>query len=332
MAIRRLSRTALVALVAGAGMVLASCSTSSAPADNAAGASSTSEVTTIQVEDNNGVETVPSPPQKPASLDNRTFEVLDQWGIDLVAAPVDLMPTTIGYKTNPDILNIGNHREPNLELLTAAEPDLIVNGQRFDSFQSEIQKLNPDTPIVDFEPRDGQPFDQELIREVEGLGKIFDKEAEADKLVQDFNASIERARNAYNGTDTVMAVNVSGGTIGYIAPNIGRVYGPVFEVLGLKPALEVADASSNHEGDDISVEAIAQSNPDWIFVLDRDAAIQADAAPAQTVIDESQALKNVTAIQKGNVRYAPNDTYTNESIITYTEIFNDIADAFEAQK
>ncbi len=29
---------------------------------------------------------------------------------------------------------------------------------------------------------------------------------------------------------------------------------------------------------------------------------------------------------------APNDTYTNESIITYTEIFNSIADAFEAAK
>ncbi|WP_018297183.1 siderophore ABC transporter substrate-binding protein [Corynebacterium lubricantis] len=332
MATRLLTRNALVALVASAGLVLASCSDSSAPADNAAGESSSSEVSTIEVEDNFGVQTVPSPPQKPASLDNRTFEVLEQWGIDLVAAPVDLIPDTIGYSTNQDIANIGNHREPNLELLTAAEPDLIVNGQRFDAFQEDIKKLNPDTPIVDFEPREGEAFDQELIREVEGLGKIFGKEAEADQLVKDFNDSIERARNAYNGTDTVMAVNVSGGTIGYIAPNIGRVYGPVFDVLGLTPALEVADASSNHEGDDISVEAIAQSNPDWIFVLDRDAAVEETATPAKTVIEDSQALQNVTAIQQGNVRYAPNDTYTNESIITYTEIFNEIADAFEAQQ
>ena len=40
----------------------------------------------------------------------------------------------------------------------------------------------------------------------------------------------------------------------------------------------------------------------------------------------------VTAISTGQVVYAPNDTYTNESIITYTEIFNSLADAFEAAK
>ena len=35
---------------------------------------------------------------------------------------------------------------------------------------------------------------------------------------------------------------------------------------------------------------------------------------------------------KGQTVYAPKDTYTNESIITYTEILNSMADAFEAAK
>ena len=47
------------------------------------------------------------------------------------------------------------------------------------------------------------------------------------------------------------------------------------------------------------------------------------------MIEGNAALKNVTALTKGQTVYAPNDTYTNESIITYTEILNSIADSFE---
>ena len=110
--------------------------------------------------------------------------------------------------------------------------------------------------------------------------------------------------------------------------------GPVFDLLGLKPALEVEGSTDSHTGDDISVEAIAEANPAWIFVLDRDAAITKDGSntPAETVINDNAALQNVAALQNKHVIYAPNDTYTNESIITYTEIFNSIADAFEAAK
>ena len=82
------------------------------------------------------------------------------------------------------------------------------------------------------------------------------------------------------------------------------------------------------------MEAIADANPDWILVMDRDAAVSADEdyTPAEQVIQGSEALSNVSAVQEGNVVYMPEDTYTNESIITYTEILNSMADAFEAAK
>src|SRR5690606_3009808 len=125
-------------------------------------------------------------------------------------------------------------------------------------------------------------------------------------LVAEFDKSIENVKSAYNGTDTVMSVVVSGGNIGFSAPHSGRVWGPMFEIFGWVPALEVNNASSDHQGDDISVEAIAQSNPDWIFVLDRDAAVSSttDAVPAQDVINNSPALKNIKAVTEGKIVYA----------------------------
>ncbi|AGF71807.1 siderophore ABC transporter substrate-binding protein [Corynebacterium halotolerans] len=327
-------RYTLAAVVATTGLVLGACSSTedTTSEDTSAAAS---EASTITVEDNYGTQEITLPVEDVASTDNRTFEVLSQWGVDLVAAPQSLVPFTVEeYKTSEDIMDIGNHREPDLEALTAAQPDLIVNGQRFSQYYEDIKELNPDAAIVDFEPRDGEPLGDELKRQVTELGKIFEKEDEAEQLVADFDAAVERAKAAYNPEQTVMAVNVSGGEIGYLAPSVGRTFGPIFDMLGLTPALEVSDATSNHQGDDISVEAIAESNPDWLFVLDRDGGTNTrttdEYTPAQTVIEENPALANVSAVQDGRVEFAPQDTYTNESIITYTEILNQLADAFEA--
>ena len=328
--------TSLAAIAAIAALGLAACS-SGATSSSQSATSSASEATqasSVSIEANDGTVDIKLPVTRAASLDNRTFEVLAQWNVPLVAAPKKLIPSTITAYNGDDIADVGMHRDPNLEALVAAEPDLIISGQRFSKYDAQIKELAPDVPLINLEPREGQPFDQELIREVTDLGEIFGKQDEAKKLVDDFNASIERAKKAYDGSSTVMAVDVSGGNIGYVAPGKGRTWGPVFDLLGLKPALEVEGSTDSHTGDDISVEAIAEANPAWIFVLDRDAAITKDGSntPAETVINDNAALQGVAALQNKHLVYAPNDTYTNESIITYTEIFNSIADAFEAAK
>ena len=330
--------TSLAAIAAIAALGLAACSSGAAPSSQPSAASgdtaSATQASSVTIDANDGAVEINLPVTRAASLDNRTFEVLQQWDVELVAAPKKLIPSTITAFNGEGVADVGMHREPNLEALVAAEPDLIISGQRFSKFDSQIKELAPDVPLINLEPRDGQPFDKELIRQVTDLGEIFGKQAEAKKLVDDFNASIERAKNAYDGTSTVMAVDVSGGNIGYVAPGKGRTWGPVFDLLDLKPALEIEGATDSHTGDDISVEAIAESNPAWMLVLDRDAAITKDGSntPAETVINGNAALQNVAALQNKHVVYAPNDTYTNESIITYTEIFNSIADAFEAAK
>lgn len=336
------SSRSVVAVALVASLALVGCSTAgTAPVsgDSAVSATQTTPAgqsgATVSLTDNHGAVEVPANPATIVSLDNRSFEILEQWGVKLAAAPQDLIPATIGYKTDTSIVNIGNHREPNLEAIVAAKPDVIITGQRFLKFYEDLKKLNPDTPIIDFEPREGEAFDAELKRHTEAMGKVFGKEAEAAKLIADFDAAIARAKAAYKAENTVMAVNVSGGEIGYIAPSVGRTFGPIFDLLGLTPALKVEGSSSNHEGDDISVEAIAESNPQFILILDRDAAVAAQEAgytPAQDVIAKSEALKNVNAVKEGKLVLAPADTYTNENIITFTEIINSIAEAFEAAK
>ena len=294
-----------------------------------------SNATSVTVEDNNGPHTLNMPLKSVVATDNRTFETLSDWDIKLSAGAVALMPKTSAYKQDSSIVDLGNHREPNLEAVVAVDPDLIVNGQRFAQFHDDFAKLAPNATVLELDPRDGQPFDTELKRQITVLGEVFSKQTEAKKLNEDFDAAVARVKKSYNKDETVMGVITSGGNINYSAPGNGRTLGPLFDILGLTPALEVKDASTDHQGDDISVEAIAKSNPDWILVMDRDAAVSADDAaykPANTLLESSDALKNVTATKDGNIVYMPADTYTNESIQTYTKFLNSFADALEAKK
>lgn len=334
---------ALTALAAAAALALTACGGSPTESANTesptAAASPTTtaaeEAGTVTIEDNNGEHTLAVPPTSVVATDNRTFQTLEEWGVELKAAARSLMPDTISFASDESIIDLGTHGEPDLEAVVAVQPDLIVNGQRFTQFHDDFVALVPDALVLELDPREGEPFADELKRQTTVLGEIFGKQAEAQKLNDDFDAAIERVKGAYDPAQTVMAVNTSGGNIGYIAPGVGRTLGPVFDIFGLTPALEVPEGTDDHQGDDISVEAIAASNPAWILVMDRDAGVAADDPgfqPAADLLANSQALANVAAVKDGNIVIMPPDTYINEGIQTYTEFFNQFADALEAAK
>jgi len=335
-------------------------STACAASDNQAGAASqasettqaseTSEVSETTQEENTETEgtstveitdihrsvSVPVNPQRVISLDSRTYETLSDWGIKLTAVPKDVMPADSPYVLDDMVQNIGNHREPNLEIIAAADPELVIIGQRFASYYEEIKELVPNAAVIDLNidvSKEAATPGANLVNGLKDstliLGQIFNKNEEAEKLAADFDQAIENVKSTYNGSDTVMAVVVSGGEIGFSAPGTGRVWGPMFEIFGWTPALEIDNSTTDHKGDDVSVEAIAQSNPDWLLVLDRDAGTSSagDSVPAQDVINNSPALQNITAVTAGHIVYAPADTYTNESIQTYLELFEELAKA-----
>lgn len=328
----------LTAIIAAFALMVTACSNSSnesAKTDNIEQVNESAKAT-VEIMDVHGAVNVPVNPKNVVALDNRTFETLSDWGIELAAVPKGVMPADSPYVNDESVQDIGNHREPNLEILAAVDPELVIVGQRFASYYEDIKALVPNAAVIDLNfdvseeaATPGENLVNGLKDSTIALGQIFDKNEEAKMLVADFYKAIEDAKSAYNGTDSIMSVVVSGGNIGFSAPGSGRVWGPMYEIFGWTPALEIGAASSNHQGDDVSVEAIAQSNPDWLFVLDRDAATSSttDAVPAQDVIDNSPALQNITAVTEGRIVYAPNDTYTNESIQTYLELFNNLATA-----
>lgn len=327
----RTSRFAAV-LVAPLALALAACgSGTNSGAD--AESPTAQKPATITIEDNHGTVEVPVDPERVVALDNRVFATLSAWDVPLLAAPKGVMGDGIWpeFTENDDVLDVGTHREPNLEAIIAAEPDLIIGGMRFASHYEDIVAQNPDAVVIELDPRDGEQMSAELARQVEVLGEIFDRQDEAAELVASYDQAVADATAAYNGTDTVMGLITSGGEIAYSAPVTGRSIGLLFPTLGLVPAIEQGAEDTSH-GDDISVEAIAAANPDWIIVLDRDGAGvgEGEYRPAAELIGGSAALASVTAVAEDQIIYLDPDFYLTEDIQAYTALYLQIADAFSA--
>lgn len=340
MASRR-SLRALLALTASLGLVLAGCSsTPEAKESHSAMKSQEAEKKgpkTIVDFSGNKVK-IPESPKSVVVTDNRSFQILKEWKVDLKAAPLPIMSPQLhgDYVKNPKIIDLGSHREPNLEAFVSAAPDLVINGQRFAKQSENVKSVLPkDTAFVDINLPEDMPLEEYFPKQVMMLGDIFNKQAEAKKMVADFNKAIERAKKAYDKKHTVMGLITSGGAINYAAPGKGRAVGPLFPMLGLTPALE-QQGSTDHQGDEVSVEAIAATNPEWIVVLDRDQAMASkdggEYTPSAELISGSEALQNVPAVAKKQVVVSPADFYLSEDILLYTQFINKLAEAFESAR
>ena len=313
----------------------ASSAASSSPASSAASSSATAGgvAAGVTVTDMSGTEvTLPEEVDSVIATDNRIFRTLDDWGVELSAAPKQIMYKGEGgpsYLQDDSVADIGNHREPDMELFVTAEPDVVFNGQRFNERKAEIDELTGDAAVVDTNFDVTQtPMDEGLKKLTTLLGEATGHEADAEKLIADFDAATQRAKDAYDPEQTVMGLIASGGELSYAAPSTGRSIGPFFDMLDLTPALDQS-GTDNHQGDDISVEAIAKSNPDWLIVMDRDAAVGEENATAAELIERSEALQDVTAVKEGNIVYLPADFYVSEDIQNHTTVMEDLAKAFE---
>lgn len=300
------------------GLVLAGCAAETAATDESA--------QTVTVSTNLGEVEVPIAPERVVALDNTSFETLRDWGVTPVALPKGLLPDE-GFEdwlADEDILDIGMHHDPNLELVSEAEPDLIIGGYRFQDYQDDLETIAQTIDVAGSDAaEDG--WVESLKDQTAALGAIFDKEDEAAALVEEFE-SVEAEAAAATGGESVFLAVVSAGQIDNGAQRIGRLLEP----------LDLVDVFAGEEGDvhgdsGLAPETIAQANPDWVIVLDRDAAAgEGEVTPAEQVFAEQEAFAGTTFTAQDQIVYLDPFFYTREGLQAYQQAYEQIAEAFSA--
>lgn len=222
---------------------------------------------------------LPGVPEKVAVFDLTALDTLDTLGVPVIGVPDFTMPAHLSPYADRRYARIGSLFEPDYEALSALDPDLIIVGSRSRSKYAELARI---APTIDLSGDPVQPYAGDL-RIIATLGRIFGKDREAAAVIARLESSVAELRRHAAKAGTGLFVLVTGGRLSAYGP--GSRFGMLYDVFGLKPA--IAEIKAGTHGQPVSFEFLQKADPDWLVVLDRDAAIgrQKDARAAATLLD-----------------------------------------------
>ncbi|NLC37355.1 MAG: siderophore ABC transporter substrate-binding protein [Alcaligenaceae bacterium] len=236
-------------------------------------------------------------PKRVLVQDVAVIDILDALGVEIAGVPDGtlLYPSYLKKYTGKEYINTGTLQEPNYEAIAAAGADLMIIGGRS---AVKFGDLNRILPTIDLTV-DNADFLTNVKRNISTLGEIFGKQQRAAELNASIDEKFDQLRAATAANDSTAIVLVT---------NAGKlgVYGPrsrvswVFSEAGFKPVLDNID-DRFHGGDAVSFEFILETNPDWLFVIDRDAGIGRTGA-AQQLLD-NELVRQTTAWKNNQVVY-----------------------------
>ncbi|WP_405647553.1 ABC transporter substrate-binding protein [Streptomyces uncialis] len=313
--------------VLSAGLLLSACGESGS--SDKAESKSKGKVTVTTAKGDVGV---PKEPARVVALDSTSFATLKAFGVKPVAVPKGLLPDEgfEDWKNDSAIKDAGIHHEPKLEAVNASDPDLIIGGYRFAEHHDKLAKI---TTTIDVAPSDEAEggYVNSLKAQTETLGKIFGKEDEAKKIVDGLEKAKSAAAAATKGETVFLGVS-SAGKIDNGASRIGRLAEP----LNLKNVLsaEGEESTSVHDNSGLAPETLAKLNPDWMILLDRDAAVGtedgSEPVAAKKIVNGMEAWEKTTFRRQDQVIYLASDFYLTEGAQAYTDAFTAVSTAFDA--
>lgn len=270
---------------------------------------------TITSLDGNGEETqleVPYDPQRIAILDMAALDMLDNFGLGdrVVGSASTSLDYLQQYVTDETVENLGTIKEADLEAVMTCEPDIIFIGGRLSASYDALSEI---APVVYLSTDSELGVVESVRKNAQTIASIFGVEEQVEQKMAGFDERIQalaafaQGKNAVIGMCTSGSFNVLGndGRCSIIGKEIG------FENLG------DAGSTSTH-GNESSFELLLEWNPEYIFVLDRDAAIGTDGAQLAQEIMENELTMQTAAYQNGNIVYLehPAVWYTAEGGIT----------------
>lgn len=302
----RVGRFPIVALIVAIAMLAAACA-SGESADDTTTTEAEADTTTTQASPTEvdvetyygGEDTVPFNPQRVVVLDYAVLDTLDYLGLGdrVVGIPAGTPPPAY-LSAYAELENVGNLFEFDMEAINALEPDLIIVGGRSYGMEEDMEAIAPAVDIT-FE-WGSDTFLDSLQMNTTAIGQIFGVEDEAQAALDavDTASADVAAQAADDGTGLVILT--SGGEVSAYGPDPEGRFDLVYNVLGITPAAE--QVAIDTHGDAISYEFIADTNPDILIVLDRDAAIGAEGASAAELLD-NELVNGTSAAQNDKILY-----------------------------
>ncbi|SJN26600.1 Iron compound ABC uptake transporter substrate-binding protein [Sphingobacterium sp. JB170] len=179
-------------------------------------------------------------------------------------------------------------------------PDVILMSTRQERFYDELRDIAPSI-FVGIDNKDYIPsFEHNVML----LAKIVDKEQEAEEKLHKLMEKVSAAQKKFE-TDPGKALFLIYNNGKFSAFGKGSRFGFIHDVLHIKPVMTLKDKSVH--GQRVSNELIAEANPDYLFIVDRNAAVVGKKTNVKEM--ENRLIKQTNAFKNGKIFYLDPDLW-----------------------
>lgn len=244
-----------------------------------------------------GEVTIPVNPQSVVVLDYGLLDALDYAGVEsITGVPVGSgLPESLKAYEADTYVNVGSLKEADYEAISALAPDVIFITDRM---ASNYEELNNIAPTV-YMPMPGATYMDTFKSNMQILSEIFvDQADEFTSQVSAIEERIEAIKEKSAGS-TALVSQVSDGELSVFG--YGSRYGLVYENLGF--TLEDESIEQSTHGQSSNYEYIAEQNPDYLFVVDRSAAISTEGAQTAAELLDNDLINATKAATEGHIVY-----------------------------
>lgn len=231
----------------------------------------------LRIEHAGGVTEFKTHPQKVLVFELAALDTLDALGVPVAGVPNAKMPAALKQYEDAKYAKIGSLFDPDFEAIAAAAPDVIIIGGRTRAKAEQLARI---APVVDL-TADGNDHLGSTERNARILGKLFNKEAEVERRIKQLADSSAALKAHALKLGKALILLTTGGKIS--AYGSGSRFGVIHDQFGMPPADPTLKVTTHGQG--VSYEYIVKVNPDWLFVIDRDAAIGRQGKAAAQLLD-----------------------------------------------
>ncbi|MDH4982146.1 siderophore ABC transporter substrate-binding protein [Hyphomicrobium sp. D-2] len=237
-----------------------------------------------------GETALPDRPKKVFTFDLASLETLDALGVEVAGVIGSNIPDHLAKYRDDKYLKIGSLFEPDYETINAAQPDLIIVAGRSSPKYRQLAQI---APTIDLST-DDSTFLESAFRNARTLGRIFGKEPDAEQLIGKLQQTIDELKVKARSAGRGLIILTTGGRISAYGPQ--SRFGALHRDFGIAVAIDDLDKAIH--GQSVSFEFILQTDPDWLFVVDRDAAIGQKGQPAAQLLDNALIARTKAAQNK----------------------------------
>ena len=254
---------------------------------------------------------VPYDPERVAILDMAALDIIDNLGRGdrVVGSASTSLDYLQDYADNDAIANLGTIKEADLEAVMACEPDIIFIGGRLSASYDALSEI---APVVYLSTDTELGVVESTRKNATTIATIFGLENEITEKMSGFDTRIETLKATANGQNAIIGMATSGSF--NVLGNDGRL-SLIINEIGFH---NVGAQSASTHGNETSFEFIVETNPDYMFVMDRDSAIGTEGAQLAQEIVENELVMQTDTYKNGHIIYLahPAIWYTAEGGIT----------------